>query len=132
MARYTYKHFNYRCPKCDFVCSILKDTSLSDRDENCEKCGKKLSSENRLIQNNRKASNYSIIGAKVENAEFNYGLGAVTKNKYHRSELAKRKNCVEVGNDFVSGEKMQKSFEKKKSEELENKWEKEPNGGYII
>jgi hypothetical protein len=38
-------------------------------------------------------------GAKVEDAEFNPGLGKVTKNSKHRKELASRMGLVEVGNE---------------------------------
>jgi hypothetical protein len=34
----------------------------------------------------------------------------------------KKKGVIEVGNDFGSGEKMQKNFEKKKKEEQEKRW----------
>jgi hypothetical protein len=39
------------------------------------------------------------IGAKVQNAEFNPGLGCVVKNKQEREEIAKRKGLIEVGNE---------------------------------
>lgn len=39
---------------------------------------------------------------KVEHAEYNPGLGCITKNSKHRAEIAKRKGLVEVGNEDVS------------------------------
>ena len=40
-----------------------------------------------------------FAGAKVEDAEYNPGLGCVTRNKAHRQEIAKRKGLVEIGNE---------------------------------
>ena len=57
-------------------------------------------------------------------AEWNPGLGAVTKNAKHRRELAKRKGLEEIGNDYGSGEAMDKHFEKQRNEKHKREWEK--------
>lgn len=67
-------------------------------------------------------SSFNFIGTAVSSPEYNPGLGGVVKNQYHKSELLKKKNLVEVGNDFGSGEKMQKHFETRKIEEREKRW----------
>lgn len=64
-----------------------------------------------------------LSGTKVQNAEYNVGLGAVVKNAYERSELAKRKGLVEVGNDFKSGDSMQKNFDGERAVKREKAWE---------
>lgn len=91
--------------------------------ESCSRCEGPLSLEDRIVQNTRKASNYNIIGAKVESAEYNPGLGVVTKSKRHREEIAKQKGVVEIGNDYGSAEKMSKEFDTARAEKLERNWE---------
>lgn len=62
-----------------------------------------------------------IIGASVESAEYNPGLGEVVKNKKHRAELAKRKGLVEIGNDYSSPDKIHDKFEKERAEKAEKR-----------
>lgn len=64
-----------------------------------------------------------LSGTKVENAEYNPGLGCVTKNKRDRDEIAKRKGLVAVGNDFGSGESMQKNFDADRERKRAKRWE---------
>lgn len=87
----------------------------------CEKCATEIIYES---AKSKSAKNYTIIGAKVQNAEYNPGLGTVVKNNQHKKEICKQKEIFEVGNDYGSGEKMQKEFEKKKKTEKEARWKK--------
>lgn len=64
-----------------------------------------------------------LSGTRVTHAEYNPAFGEVVKNKHHRQELAKRLGVVEVGNDFKSGEKMDKQFEKDRVAKLERRWD---------
>jgi len=64
-----------------------------------------------------------ITGAKVEHAEWNPGLGCVTKNKRDREEIAKRQGLVEVGNDYKSGESIQKTFDQAREEKKKKEWD---------
>lgn len=123
MARYTYKHFHYKCPHCENTSSILKEIRDTENDEICRSCDWTLTNEHRVSQNQSRALNYSIIGAKVESAEYNPGLGIVTKSKSHRAEMAKRAGAVEIGNDYKSADSMSKEFDKSREEKINKSWE---------
>lgn len=62
-----------------------------------------------------------IVGASVQNAEFNYGLGQVINNKAHRAEVAKRKGLIEVGNE--NPDNMAKKAAQDKKERIDKIWE---------
>lgn len=68
-------------------------------------------------------SRIHIHGAAVEHAEWNPGLGCVTKNKRDREEIAKRKGLVEVGNDYKSGDTIQKTFDTAREEKRKKDWD---------
>lgn len=106
--------YEYECRKCEHVFQVVKSMKESDTNEFCDRCG---------------SPGYffftppHITGAKVEHAEYNYGLGAVVKNKRHRQELAKRKGVVEIGNDYKSGENMLKESDRKREDAAKKRWE---------
>lgn len=83
--------YDYQCQDCDAQYTTIKSIKEYDGLDTCPKCAK---IGIRII-----SSGIHVIGAAVQNAEFNVGLGKVTKNKYHRDELAKRMNVVEIGNE---------------------------------
>ena len=60
--------------------------------------------------------------ARVEDAEFNYGLGAVTRNRKHRAEMAKRMDLVEIGNEPV--DKLHKHHDDMREKKWEDSWKK--------
>lgn len=107
--------YKYSCDDCQIINDIVKPMAESSREEKCDKCTSVL---------RRIYTSFHVIGASVQNAEYNPGLGCVVKNKRHREEIAKSRGLVEVGNDFGSGKKMQNHFEKVKKQELENSWKK--------
>lgn len=123
MARYTYKHFKYLCPKCEAISFILKETRDTEREESCTGCKNPLTLENRVVENSRRAINNLIVGAKVEDAEYNPGLGVVTKSKRHREEVARQIGAVEIGNDYKSSDAMSKEFDKKREDKINKNWE---------
>jgi hypothetical protein len=82
--------------------------------ELCEKCGE---SATRQFM----PRHLYFTGTKVEEAEYNPGLGCITKNKYHRAEIAKRKGLTEIGNE--PPERIHKHFEKVREEKREKAWE---------
>lgn len=106
--------YKYECQDCQIINDIVKPMSESSREEKCDKCSTIL---------RRIYTSFHVIGASVENAEYNPGLGCVVKNKRHREEIAKQRGLTEIGNDFGSGEKMQKHFEKKRKDEREKAWD---------
>lgn len=111
--------YQYQCPKCDLEFEEIKGIKAhcADPSARCTRCEHPCNSADRIIS--RPAA---IIGASVSSPEFNPGLGQVVKDKRHKDYLMKQKGVVEVGNDFGSGEKQQKEFEQKKTEQLERNW----------
>lgn len=93
----------------------------------CEKCQAPVDYNQSKVS---AAKDYLVIGAKVQNAEYNPGLGQVVKSNRHKKDILKQKNLVEIGNDFGSGEKQQQDSEKKRKEERERIWSEEPKSGY--
>lgn len=67
------------------------------------------------------SSQIHFIGTKIENAEFNVGLGAITKSKRHREELAKRKGLIELGNE--KPETVHKVFDTQREDKRKKSWE---------
>lgn len=84
--------YPYRCNKCSHNFDVVKSYKLLDQPENCDACGD--SDTTRLF-----SPRITILGAKVEDAEYNPGLGTVTRNTKHRNEIAKRMGLIEVGNE---------------------------------
>lgn len=82
--------YPYLCKKCDLEFDVVKHHSLSSKKEKCPEC-KKVA--------DRIWPRPLFIGTSVENAEYNPGLGVVTKGKRDREEQAKRQGLVEVGNE---------------------------------
>lgn len=108
--------YQYNCEKCQSTFDVIKSVKDIDVNEFCPKC------ENPATRQ-FVPSKVHFTGTRVQHAEYNPGLGAVTKNKEHRSELAKRKGLVEVGNDFKSGESMQTHFDTAREEKLKKRYE---------
>jgi putative FmdB family regulatory protein len=81
--------YPYSCTKHGEF-DVVKHHSESSREEKCPKCGK---------QAQRLYVGAMFIGTAVQSAEFNPGLGQVVKSKYHRQEICKARDLVEVGNE---------------------------------
>jgi putative FmdB family regulatory protein len=62
-----------------------------------------------------------ILGAAVQHAEFNPGLGCVTKNKQHREAIAKERGLIEIGNENREkvAAKVAADYQEKKTKEWE-------------
>lgn len=106
----------YDCPDCSHRFDVIKPARDMEKNETCPKCGE--FALRRFVP-----EHVYISGAKVEHAEYNPALGCVTKNSKHRAELAKRKGLVEVGNDYGSGEAMQKNFDTEREKKLAKRYE---------
>ena len=108
--------YAYLCEACNRTFDIIKSVKDMDVNEFCPRCeepGVKQFLPNRVY----------LSGTKVQHSEYNPGLGAITKNRAHREELAKRKGLVEVGNDFKTGESMQTQFDQARAEKLAKRYE---------
>ena len=86
----------------------MKDAT---REEICTECS---------ITLNKVYTTFQILGTRVENAEFNPGLGCVTKSARHRKEIAKQKGLVEIGTE--STDTIHKETVVKREKEREKEW----------
>lgn len=109
--------YEYECSSsaCGERFDVVKPLRDYQTPEKCPKCQKPA---------DRRFSRLQIMGASVEDAEFNPALGCVVKNKKHREELCKRKGLVEIGNDYSSAESIHKEFDQKLKEKREESWNK--------
>jgi len=86
--------YPYFCAHCDRTFDIIKPYKEIDRNEQCD-CGAVLDSSCRRI-----GGGTYFIGEKVEDAEYNPGLGCIVKSKAHRRQICKERGLIEVGNDY--------------------------------
>ena len=105
--------YPYICKGCGHKQEIIKSMHDASNVEQCEMCDNILT---------RVYCAPHIIGAAVQHAEYNPGLGCVIKNKKHRAEVAKRKGLVEIGNDS-SAESIHKEAERTLKDKHEKSWE---------
>lgn len=117
--------YDYKCAECGTQFDEIKGIKAycEDPTAKCPACAHLCDSKERDFSK----SSYQFIGTKVQDAEFNPGLGCVVKNKSQKEDIMKQKGVVEVGNDFNSGQNMQEHFEKRKKAELDSNWDKEPS-----
>lgn len=106
--------YPYNCVKCDLYSEIIKPMSESGRDEKCVDCGCVL---------DRIWTAPHLTGTKVEDAEYNPGLGKVTKNKRHREEIAKQMGVVEIGNDYKNAEAIGQKFDSERQKKIDKSWD---------
>jgi len=105
--------YAYECEKCDKEFDLTRPMSEYKDPGHCPDCrniGKKLVTKP-----------YGFIGAKVENAEYNPGLGCIVKNKQHREEICKRKNLVEIGNENPNT--IHKTFDTQREQKRKKTWD---------
>lgn len=108
--------YQYECVKCGHNFDVIKSVKDIDVNEFCTRC--ESPAVRKFVP-----ENIYFSGAKVTHAEFNPGLGCVVKNEAHKKDLLKRKGLVEVGNDFKSGESMQKDFDQKRADRLSRSYD---------
>lgn len=86
--------YTYRCKSCSNEFDYCRPAREYNAPAECPNCH---SSDSELMI----TGGSGFFGEKVEQAEYNPGLGCITKSKAHRAEIAKRKNLVEIGNDAI-------------------------------
>lgn len=105
--------YDYLCEKCELEFEVIKSIHDYKTPEKCTKCGKQaIKIFSRQVH---------FIGTKIEDAEFNVGLGKITKSKRHRDELAKRMGLEELGNE--KPEVIHKTFDQAREDKLRKSWE---------
>lgn len=110
--------YQYRCPECRASFDVVKSVKEMNAPETC-KCGS-------IATREFVPSRVHFIGASVQHAEYNPGLGCIVKNKEHRKELCKQKGLEEVGSEPV--ESIHKHFDKAREEARERAWEDADRG----
>ena len=105
--------YEYFCEACSLGYEIIKSIKEYDGKDPCTACGKPA---RRVF-----SANIHFIGTKIEDAEYNPGLGKITKSKKHRDELAKRMNLIEIGNEKT--ETIHKHFDNSREEKRRRSWE---------
>lgn len=108
--------YPYRCsdPACGHTFEVCKPLAQINDTERCEKC--KAPAE-------RYISRTHFYGASDwDKAEFNPGLGCVTKNAKHRREIAKRMGLEEAGNTPASD--IIKHADQSRNRRIEEGWQR--------
>lgn len=105
--------YEYYCPACELQFDVIKSVKEFDADERCEKCKS-------VAQRQFAPKKLYLSGTKVQEAEYNPGLGCVVKNKQHVKEICRRKGLEEIGNE--KPETIHKHFDKAREEKREKAW----------
>lgn len=106
--------YDFYCAKCDKNFETIESIVTYDGDGECPTC--KNISHDRIL-----SAKVHFIGTKVEDREYNHGLGIVTKGKRHREAEAKARGLVEVGND--KGAKDHRGLDRTREEKLKKRWD---------
>lgn len=105
--------YDYLCHICEKEYEVYKSIKEYRRDDPCPQCGR--------IGERLLSCNVTFTGTKIEDAEYNVGLGKITKSKKHRDELAKQMDLIEVGTEQPS--KIHKHFDKQREETRQRRWD---------
>lgn len=105
--------YDYFCESCKKEYSVIKSIKLYDGKDLCPDC---LKLGNRVF-----SCDVNFLNAKVESAEYNPGLGCITKNKRDREEKAKRLGLIELGNE--NPEKLHKNYDKQREDKRKKEWD---------
>jgi putative FmdB family regulatory protein len=108
--------YPWLCEKCDLEFETIESIHDYTGKKSCDMCGNPCT---RIFTNCK----FHFTGTKIEDAEYNVGLGKVTKSKAHREDLAKQLGVVEVGNDFKDPDNIHKKFDIDRSEKIKKSWE---------
>ncbi len=118
--------FDLGCKKCGRMEEIVKNAS-SDPNPPCSFCE---STKTMVVEKFKKhkpfkiqACHLTIMGGKIEDAEYNPGLGVITNSSAHRKEVAKRLGVEEIGNDYKAPDEIHKTNDKALSEKRKKVWD---------
>lgn len=104
--------YEYLCSPCDKLFDVVKAADLYREPEICPDCGK--------TAERQWSSRIQLHHTKVQEAEYNPGLGCITKNRQHREEICRQKGLEEVGNE--KPEAIHKHFDKRREEAWDRGW----------
>lgn len=106
--------YDFNCPKCDEPFEIIQGIKEYDGKGACPRC-EGISTE-RIF-----SAKIHFIGASVESAEYNPGLGLVTKNSKHRKDEARARGLEEVGTESTA--KILAHDDRNRAEKLKKSWD---------
>ncbi len=98
--------------ECGHLFEVIKSVAEIDNVELCPKCN---APAQRYI-----GRTHHYGAGDWDKAEFNPGLGIVTRNARHRKDEAKARGMEEIGNE--SPDKMHDHFEKQRQEKYDRTW----------
>ena len=105
--------YEYVCHACSHSWDVYKPAAEFDSPEACVVCG---------TPGTRQITGGSgFMGAKVEYAEYNPGLGCVTKSAEHRRQIAKARGLEEIGNE--SPDRVQSELNRDKEKARQRSWD---------
>lgn len=107
--------YSYRCERCNLLFDVVRSIKDHVRKDTCTECGGKA--EQQIVANR----NLFKLSGIPESAEFNPGLGLVTKSNKHAEKIAKEKGLIPVGSERV--ETVNKYHDKVMSEKQKKAWE---------
>lgn len=105
--------YEYHCEACAKRFDVIKRATEMEAEERCSQC-------NSVAARQFVPRRVYFSGTKVEDAEFNPGLGCITKSSAHRKEIAKQKGLIEVGNE--KPEVIEKHYDDMRKERRERAW----------
>lgn len=113
--------YEYTCSNlgCELQFDVTKVMSEMDRPEVCPRCE---ATATRAFAPSR----VYFSGTKVQEAEYNPGLGCIVRNKQHRAELCKIKGVEEIGNE--KPETLHKHYEAARKDKWEKSWAQADKG----
>jgi putative FmdB family regulatory protein len=104
--------YPYKCNACGHRVEVVRSIKETAGEQPCPECDEPMAYV---------FTRTTVIGAAVQHAEFNPGLGLVTKNKQHREEIAKQRGLIEVGNE--SRESVGRKIQQDHAEKIEREWD---------
>jgi putative FmdB family regulatory protein len=106
--------YDWICDDCELEFESVQTMKEYDGNWTCPKCSKPG-------RRNYRRCKFHFTGTKIEDAEFNPGLGRITKSKRHREELAKKMGAIEIGNE--NPDSLHKHFDTSREEKLKKSWD---------
>lgn len=108
--------YEYHCKECDSHFDVVKLSTQIAEPETCKTC---QTIATRLFVPSR----VYFSKTKVTFADYNPGLGKVIHSERHMLDECKRNNLTPIGNDYVSGDKLQTKFEQDREAKHAQGWE---------
>ena len=102
--------YPYRCDACGHCVEVVRSIKDPSTAPACSVCAATMGYV---------FTRTTVIGAAVQHAEFNPGLGCVTRSKQHRAAIVKERGLIELGNENREsvGKTIKQDHERKRAQE---------------